>query len=85
MRTLAGRGPAALPAPLLLDTATAAAMLGLSPRTLEAMRARGGGPPYVRVSARCIRYRVADLEAWASAHVRRSTADDGTAGAEEAP
>lgn len=85
MRTLTRRGPAALSAPLLVDTASAAAMLGLSPRTLEGMRARGGGPPYVRVSARCVRYRVTDLEAWAAGLVRRSTADDGTAGAEDAP
>ncbi|HEY8535206.1 MAG TPA: helix-turn-helix domain-containing protein [Vicinamibacterales bacterium] len=70
---------------LLIDEDEAAELLGLAPRTLQTWRHRGEGPPYVRISSRCIRYRVADLEAWAAGLVQRSTPDDGTAGAEEAP
>ncbi len=48
----------------LLTTAQAAAVLGYTPRMLEARRTRGGGPSYVRISGRAIRYRVEDLVSW---------------------
>ncbi|MQA92561.1 MAG: helix-turn-helix domain-containing protein [Gemmatimonas sp.] len=51
---------------VLLSERDAAAALGLTPRTLQEWRRRGGGPPYVRISSRCLRYRVADLEEWAA-------------------
>ena len=34
----------------LLVTSETAFLLGLSPRTLEALRVRGGGPPFVKVT-----------------------------------
>jgi predicted DNA-binding transcriptional regulator AlpA len=66
---------------ILLDERDAAAALGLTPRTLQAWRSAGEGPPHVRISSRCVRYRVADLEDWAEARLRRSTSDFGTAAA----
>ena len=65
------------PPRLLVSERDAAAMLGLSDRTLQLWRQRGEGPPYVRISSRCVRYRVADLEDWAAERVRTSTADPG--------
>jgi len=65
------------PPRLLVSQRDAAAMLGVSPRTLELWRQCGDGPPYVRISSRCVRYRIADLEAWAAERVRTSTADPG--------
>jgi predicted DNA-binding transcriptional regulator AlpA len=62
---------------LLLDERDAAASLGLQPRTLQLWRRTGEGPSFVRVSSRCVRYRVADLESWAESRVRTSTADTG--------
>lgn len=62
---------------LLLSERDAAAALSLTPRTLQAWRARGEGPPHVRVSSRCVRYRVEDLESWAAERVRTSTSDAG--------
>lgn len=59
-----------------LDTAQAAAHLGLSPRTLEGYRVTGGGPPYLTYCNR-IHYLPADLDAWALESRRRSTSDDG--------
>jgi hypothetical protein len=53
----------------------AARTLSVSPRTLRNWRVRGGGPPYVRISARCIRYRSGDLTAWANARLTTSTSD----------
>jgi predicted DNA-binding transcriptional regulator AlpA len=46
----------------LISQRDAADLLGLSERTLEAMRLRKTGPAFVRISRRCVRYRHADLE-----------------------
>lgn len=46
--------------PEYLDTKQAAALLGVSVKGLEGLRARGTGPPFLRVG-RHIRYRRADL------------------------
>ena len=48
----------------LLSTHEAAQYLGLSQTCLEHWRMLRTGPPFVRVSARCIRYRREVLEAW---------------------
>ncbi len=49
----------------LLTREQAAAYLGVSPQTLANWASSGrGGIPYVRVSARAIRYRQSDLDAW---------------------
>jgi Helix-turn-helix domain len=48
----------------LLTQERAAALLGVAPRTLENYRARRIGPPIITISRRCVRYRLADLEAW---------------------
>ena len=59
----------------LIDEAAAAAFLGLTIRCLQGWRYRGGELKYVRVSARCIRYRRRDLREWAEARLRTSTSD----------
>ena len=61
----------------LLYTVEAAFLLGLSPRTLEALRLRGGGPPYIQVTPKAIRYRRSVLNAWLDARCRKSTSDPG--------
>lgn len=55
----------------------AALILGVTPRCLENWRHRGGGPNFVRISARCIRYRRLDLNKWVEERVRTSTSDRG--------
>jgi predicted DNA-binding transcriptional regulator AlpA len=69
-------GMAPLDTDRLLRPDQAAALLNMTPRTLEAWRHRGGGPPYVRISGRAVRYRRGDLLAWAGARVVRSTAEE---------
>ena len=64
----------------LLTPFEAAEYLSLTPRFLEARRHRGGGPPYVRVSARAIRYFLSDVRKWAEARRRTSTSDPGPSG-----
>ena len=65
----------------LIGERVAANFLGLTDRTLQAMRQRGGGPQFIRVSARCIRYRRIDLTQWAEARMCKSTSDPGAAAA----
>ena len=57
----------------------AAAFLGLSKRTLQKMRVKGGGPEF-RKFGYAVRYKLDDIEAWADARRRRSTSDNGDNG-----
>ncbi|MDW4496354.1 helix-turn-helix domain-containing protein [Sulfitobacter sp. D35] len=52
--------------PILVDTSEAAQMLGVSASLLEKWRffRDPDAPPYTKIG-RCIRYRIADLRAWA--------------------
>ncbi len=61
--------------PALLTEEQAAKTLGMTARFLQARRNRGGGPPYIRVSARAIRYRATDLETWIESRRCRSTSE----------
>ncbi|WMS42295.1 helix-turn-helix domain-containing protein [Acuticoccus sp. MNP-M23] len=47
-----------------LTTADVARIIGKTARSLEAMRERGEGPPFVRPTARTIRYPRAGVVAW---------------------
>ena len=47
----------------MLSTEQAAEYCGVSPRTLEKHRSRGGGPVFVKLGG-LVRYKVEDLEAW---------------------
>jgi predicted DNA-binding transcriptional regulator AlpA len=62
----------------LIDERTAADFVGYSPRALQNWRLRGGGPRFVRVSARSIRYRRRDLIQWAEQRLRSNTSDGAT-------
>ena len=71
--------PAGRPIPqhpdALLHTIEAAFLLGLSHRTLETLRLRGDGPPFVAITKRAVRYRRQDLIVWIDARRRQSTSD----------
>ena len=58
-----------------LTTREAAAILGLSPRTLERYRVTGEGPAF-RKFGRRVRYKRVDLDEWADRRRKRSTSDD---------
>ena len=60
-----------------IKTKEAAALLGLSPRTLETYRWRGGGPAFSRFGS-SVRYLRSHVVAWAAARRVRSTSDDGS-------
>ena len=61
----------------LLTTEQAAQFLNFTTRALEAWRIRGGGPRFVRISVRAIRYRRRDLLTWAEERLATSTSDVG--------
>ena len=61
----------------LLFTVEVGFLTGLSPRSIEAPRLRGGGPVFIQVTPKAVRYRRRDLDAWLDARVRKSTSDPG--------
>ena len=61
----------------LLTEKQTSRLMGFSVRTLQACRVRGGGPRFVKISARCVRYRQDDLDSWVADRLRRSTSDRG--------
>ena len=60
----------------LVTEQRAAALLQVSVKCLQGWRSRGGGPPFVKLG-RCVRYGVAELEAFVRSAVRTSTSDPG--------
>jgi predicted DNA-binding transcriptional regulator AlpA len=50
-----------------LSRAEAAEFLGLRPQTLANFSWQGQGPPFVRISLRCVRYDPDELMAWMKA------------------
>jgi hypothetical protein len=63
----------------LLNEEEAANFLRYSMRALQNWRVRGGGPRFVKVSSRSIRYRRRDLIAWTETLLRSSTSQIDTA------
>ena len=58
--------------PILVTEAEAARLLGCSDRTVFALR-KSGQLPFVRVTEKAVRYRLADLKAWARLRRERET------------
>ena len=57
----------------LITTKEAARYLGITPRYLEARRLRGGGPPFVKLGSKAVRYRISDVTKWVEASTRAAT------------
>lgn len=51
----------------------AAEFLGISPRTLQGYRLKGGGPKYRKIGNRLVRYKVQDLIEWSDANKKENT------------
>ena len=62
----------------LIDEKAAGEFLGVTHRTMQKMRQRGGGPRYIVISTRCLRYTRILLRTWAEQRTRASTADHGS-------
>ncbi len=60
----------------LLNEQDAARFLGYTVRALQNWRVRGGGPAFIKISSRSIRYCRRDLIAWIEKHRRFNTSQD---------
>jgi hypothetical protein len=58
----------------LLTPAQAAAILSVQAKVLERWRGTGGGPAFVRLSSKTIRYRRDDIDDFVAGRIRASTA-----------
>lgn len=54
----------------IMTEAEAANFLGMTPRFLQSRRYKQNGPRYIRISDRCIKYRLTDLLAWLNSQCR---------------
>lgn len=59
----------------LINEKEAAVFLGYTVRALQNWRLRGGGPKFIKVSARSIRYSRRDLYTWIKERTVSSTSD----------
>ena len=59
----------------LLTPAAAAEKLSVTAKVLERWRGLGGGPAFIRLTSKTIRYHPADLAAFVAASTRASTAE----------
>jgi excisionase family DNA binding protein len=72
-----GAGTTTTPAkhdPAVMTTDEVARYLGINKKSLDRMRGRGDGPPYVRLTGKLIRYRKADIDDFIESRVRSNTA-----------
>lgn len=60
----------------LCSAEEAAELLGVAPQTLAHWRVRGSGPRYITLSARCVRYRLSDIQGWLDRRAKESTAEN---------
>jgi predicted DNA-binding transcriptional regulator AlpA len=61
----------------LLTPAEASEQLGLSTAALAQLRYTGGGPCFIKLTAKAVRYRQCDLDEWIATKARTSTRDYG--------
>lgn len=61
----------------LIAEKPAAAFLNVTPRKMQHWRQQGDGPPYIRLSARSVKYTRGRLKKYADERLRISTADPG--------
>ena len=61
----------------LIAEKPAGVFLGVTSRKMQKWRQDGDGPPYVRLSARCIKYTRAQLKKYADERLWASTSDSG--------
>lgn len=60
----------------LLRESEAAKVLGVSSRTLSNWRCRGGGPDYVKMGSKAVRYRLDDLNEFVDERTQNNTSED---------
>ena len=64
---------------IYLNERQAAEKLGVTASAMQAWRLKGTGPRFVKISARCVRYKESEIDSWAQSLERESTSDTGPA------
>ncbi len=59
----------------MINEKDAADYIGYTERALQGWRLKGGGPKFIRVSGRSIRYRRLELNEWANSKLVSSTSE----------
>jgi len=59
----------------LIAEEEAAGFIGVTRRALQSWRINGKGPRFVKISARCVRYRRRDLIEWSEEQLISSTSE----------
>ena len=62
--------------PALLDEAETAKVLKVSPRYLQQRRYKGGGPDFIRISHRAIRYHPDAISSWLAERTFSATCEE---------
>lgn len=60
-----------------IDEPQLAECLSIGISTIRQWRTNGGGPPFVKISRRCVRYRIDDVHEWMNKKLRENTLEDG--------
>jgi predicted DNA-binding transcriptional regulator AlpA len=60
-----------------ISTRVASRLTGVSVCTLETWRSRGGGPKFIKIGAKMVRYQRRSLLEWMASQERRNTSDLG--------
>lgn len=68
--------------PTLLDEAETAKVLKVSPRYLQQRRYQGGGPDFIRISHRTVRYHPDAIKRWLEERTFSATCEESGTGVE---
>ena len=69
----------------LLKEDEAGDLIGVTARCMQAWRCYGGGPAFVKISSKAVRYRVEDVEEWVKQRVANKPTRDRKGGVMDRP
>lgn len=58
-----------------IDEKQVAEYLGISPKTLQGYRVKGGGPEFMKIGHKSVRYKFSDIQQWAENRKKRNTSE----------
>lgn len=61
---------------LHIDEKKAAEFIGISYRTLQGYRVKGGGPEYIKIGKKAVRYKIQDLINWVNSKKKQNTSQN---------
>lgn len=64
-----------LPSDRYIDEKQVAEYLGISAKTLQGYRVKGGGPEFMKLGHKTVRYKISDIQEWAKNHKKKNTSE----------